>query len=82
MFNAILYVLRSGCSWRMLPKDLPKWQAVYAYMRTLERKRILQPLLDALRRQERQRQGRTPEPTTLVADSQSVKTTEKGGSAA
>lgn len=82
MFNAMLYFVRSGCAWRMLPRDYPKWQAVYAYMRNLEKKKLLQPLLDALRRQERQRHGRSAEPTTVVADSQSVKTTEKGGSAA
>ena len=51
-------------------------------MRNLEKKKYLQPMLDALRRQERTRHGRNPEPPTVAADSQSVKTTEKGGSAA
>jgi len=81
MLNAIFYVLRSGCAWRMLPLEYPKWQAVYAYLRILERNGTAQRVLDELRRQERERQGHNAEPTTLVVDSQSVKTTEKGGSA-
>ena len=80
MLNAIFYVLRSGCAWRMLPLEYPKWKAVYAYLRTLERNGAAQRIMDELRRQERLRQGRNAEPTTLVVDSQSVKTTEKGGS--
>lgn len=81
MLNALLYLLRSGCAWRMLPHDLPPWQAVYAYFRKLESDGTWIRLNDALRERERLRQGREAEPSTLAADSQSVKTTEKGGCA-
>ena len=81
MLNALLYLLRSGCAWRMLPHDLPPWQAVYAYWRKLEREGVWVRINDTLRERERVRQGREAEPSTLAADSQSVKTTEKGGRA-
>lgn len=78
MFNAILYVTRTGCSWRMLPHDLPPWKAVYAYFRKLQKLRLWQQINDELRQQVRVAAGRETHPSTLVADSQSVKTTEKG----
>lgn len=81
MLNALLYLLRTGCAWRMLPHDLPPWQAVYAYWRKLERDGIWLRINDTLRALERRRQGREAEPSTLATDSQSVKTTEKGGRA-
>ena len=81
MLNALLYLLRTGCAWRMLPHDLPPWQAVYAYFRKLEREGVWIRLNDRLRELERVRKGREAEPSTLAADSQSVKTTEKGGRA-
>ena len=79
MFNAILYVTRTGCSWRMLPHDLPPWKAVYAYFRKLQKLNLWAQLNDALREQARLAAGREAHPSTLIADSQSVKTTEKGG---
>jgi transposase len=79
MLNALLYLLRSGCAWRLLPHDLPPWQAVYAYFRKLEREGVWIRINDALREMVRQRNQREAEASTLVADSQSVKTTEKGG---
>ena len=82
MLNALLYLLRTGGSWRMLPHDMPPWQAVYAYFRKLQREGVWVNLNDALREMVRVRAGREAEPSTLIADSQSVKTTEKGGHAA
>jgi len=79
MLNALLYLLRTGCAWRMLPHDLPPWQAVYAYFRKLEREGVWIRLNDSLREMERVRPGREAEPSPLAADSHSVKTTEKGG---
>lgn len=79
MFNAILYITRTGCSWRMLPHDLPPWKAVYAYFRKLQKLGLWQQVNDELRQQVRVAAGRDAHPSTLVADSQSVKTTEKGG---
>jgi transposase len=81
MLNALLYLLRTGCAWRMLPHDLPPWQAVYAYFRKLEQEGIWIRVNDRLCALERVRKGRAAEPSTLAADSQSVKTTEKGGCA-
>lgn len=79
MLNAIFYLTRTGCSWRMLPHDLPPWKAVYAYFRKLQQLNLWQKVNDELRSQVRLAAGREPHPSTLVADSQSVKTTEKGG---
>jgi putative transposase len=81
MLNAITYVLRTGCAWRMLPGDMPPWQSVYGYFRKLEDCGAWVRINDTLREAVRRRSGREAEPSTLVADSQSVKTTEKGGPA-
>jgi len=78
LLNGIWYVLRTGGSWRMLPHDFPAWQTVYSYFRLLNQRGVWQQVNDALRVQVRQKAGRAAEPSTLVADSQSVKTTEKG----
>lgn len=80
MLNAICYVVRSGCAWRMLPKDFPKWQAVYASFRRWASQGRFEVLHDRLRSLWRMRVGRSPNPTAAVIDSQSVKTAEKGGS--
>jgi len=79
ILNAIFYINRSGCQWRMLPHDFPPWQLVYSYFRRWKKDGTWQHIHDALRRQVRQRAGRTPEPTAAIIDSQSAKTTEMGG---
>ena len=79
MFSALLYLTRTGCTWRDLPHDFPKWEAVYAYMRRMEEAGTLKRINDALREMERVRQGRPPTPSTVVIDTQSVRTAEKRG---
>lgn len=82
--NAVLYVVRvvrTGCAWRLLPHDFPAWTTVYTYFRKLERAGVWQALNDALREQVRQQSGRERQPSAAIIDSQSVKTTEKGGHA-
>jgi len=77
--NAIYYVLRSGCAWRMLPHDFPPWQTVYGYFNTWRREGVWETMNDALRECVRQEAGREIEPSAAIIDSQSVKTTEVKG---
>ena len=71
--NAILYVNRTGCAWRYLPKDFPPWRTVYGYFAAWRDNGTLQRLHDRLRDQARIAAGRDPQPTAAVMDSQSVK---------
>jgi transposase len=79
MLDACIYVLRSGCSWRMLPKDFPPWDSVYRTFRRWLARDLFEQMYDELRRLWRSRQRRDPDPTGAILDSQSVKTTAQGG---
>jgi transposase len=78
--NAQLYVLRTGCSWRQLPHDLPPWQTVYWYLQRWQKDGTWQRLLHVLRRRARQQVGRDPEPSAAIIDSQSIRTSAVRGS--
>jgi putative transposase len=77
--NAILYVVRSGCPWRMLPHDLPPYRIVFHYFNVWKKEGVWEQIHDALRIKVRLHAGRTAQPTAAILDSQSVKTTEAGG---
>lgn len=77
--NAILYVLRSGCSWRMPPHEFPAWGTVYDYFRKWKRTGVWDQILRPLRMRVRQKQGRDEEPSAAIIDSQSVKTSAVRG---
>ena len=79
VLNAIMYVLRSGGAWRLLPHDFPKWNIVYYYFWRFRREGIWQDIHDLLRDELRVKEGRNASPSAAVIDSQSVKTTEKRG---
>ena len=77
--NGIRYVLRTGCAWRMLPHDLPPWRTTFHYFRTWRRDGTMERIHEALRERLRLAEGRDASPSGAIVDSQSVKTTEKGG---
>jgi putative transposase len=82
ILNAIFYILRSGCAWRLLPHDFPPWQIVYQYFWRWRKDGTWQVMHDLLRGDVRSAVGKQRQPSAAIIDSQSVKTTEKGGSVA
>ena len=80
--NAIFYVLKTGGQWRQLPHDLPRWSTVYVYYRRWRLGGQWQQAHEALHQQVRKQAGKKAKPTAAIVDSQSVKTSQKGGRAA
>ena len=82
VMDALRYVLRGGIAWRALPHDYPPWQTVYHFFRAWRLDGTWERLNDELRELVRERAGRNAQPSAAILDSQSVRTTEKGGLAA
>ncbi len=81
MLNAIFYVLRSGCPWRLLPRNFPPWKTVYHYFRSWRIDGTFERLNAILGERLRVRSGRDPHPSAGIVDSQSAKTSGVGGEA-
>lgn len=79
VLNAILYVLKGGIPWRLLPKNFPLWQTVYHVFRAWSQDCTWAALNDALRVCVRTDEGRNPQPSAAILDSQSVKSDGHGG---
>ena len=76
IINAIFYIVKSGCQWRMLPHQMPPWQTVYSHFRKWKALGTWVTIHQALHEQTRRDVGKEPSPTVAIIDSQSVKTTE------
>jgi putative transposase len=79
ILDAIFYLLRSGCQWRLLPHDFPRWPTVYYYFRQWRLDGTWERINQGIRERLRVRLKRNPQPTAGIVDSQSVKTTGVGG---
>ena len=78
VINAILYVVRTGCQWRMLPKDFPNWSTVYGIFWRWRNDGTWERIHDALREKVRRAVGKKSTPTVAIIDSQSIRSGEGG----
>ena len=81
ILDAVFYVLKSGCPWRLLPRDFPSWETVYWWFRKWRIDGTFERMNAMLRERLRIRLGRNAHPSAGIADSQSAKTTGVGGEA-
>jgi len=79
LLDAIFYAVRGGCAWRLLPHEFPPWQTIYHYFRTWRLDGTWERINSVLRERLRAMAGREETPSAAIMDSQSVRTTEKGG---
>ena len=78
LVNGILYIVKTGCQWRMLPKEFPPWKTVYGYFRRLSKLGVWGKVLKDLVKIKRMKSGRNEHPSLMIVDAQSVKTAGKG----
>lgn len=79
LINAILYMLRGGQAWRLLPHDFPPWQTVYYYLRRWQAEGVWERIHHAVLMADRERAGRDTSPMAAIIDSQSVRTGDQKG---
>lgn len=79
VLNALFYLSRTGCAWRMLPQEFPPKDTVYYYFKSFRQDGTWEKIHDLLRRRVRLKHGKLQQPSAAILDSQSVKTTEKRG---
>ena len=77
--NAIFYLLKSGCTWRLLPNDFPHWRTVYDYFAKWKKNGTWKRIHDVVKDEVRLKYKKKKQPTAGIIDSQSVKTAKKGG---
>ena len=75
LVNAVLYITKTGCQWRMLPNDFPPYKTVYDFFSRMQNKGIWEQITALLVRKTREKEGKSPNPTYSLIDSQSAKTT-------
>jgi transposase len=82
VFNALRYVVRTGCQWRYLPNDLPPWEVVYQQAQRWIRARCFETMVEDLRMLLREFAGRKPQPTAMILDSRTLQSTPESGARA
>ena len=75
IINSVLYLVKTGCQWRLLPHDFPNWQIVYYYFNTWKKSGLIQQIHESMVEKTRQLEDKEKQPTAGIIDSQSVKST-------
>ena len=79
ILNGLLYFVRAGCAWRLLPKEFGPWETVYGYFRRWRQQGLWEQINEILRRIVRREAGKRSQPTAAILDSQSVRSADHGG---